>query len=177
MTSVVKRMKRWKGDLDHLLSPSETPTKQEAELKDLEGFQTISMVQATGVLSKLLWAEAAELEEIHPKLLQALDTVVLSWLTRLFSIEVQEQCPWVGKVHWTLTSCALQQFAAANQDVNWVDFPIQIKSELLKVDEFGYLGVLLTSNGKRDRKLGSLLGASPASLQASDCSGKEIAGL
>lgn len=48
------------------------PSKQEAELDDLEGFQSISMVQVTWVVSKLLGAKAAELEEIFPEPLQAL---------------------------------------------------------------------------------------------------------
>lgn len=44
------------------------------------------MVQVTGVVSKLLRAKAAELEEILCELLQALDAVELSWLTRLFNV-------------------------------------------------------------------------------------------
>lgn len=56
-------------------NPRDIPVKQGAELVDWEGFQSISVVRVTRVVSKLLRAKAAEMEDILPELLQAL----LAW--------------------------------------------------------------------------------------------------
>lgn len=74
---VVKIIKRWKNYSEHPLNPTDISSKQEGELEDLESFQSISMVQAPGVVNNLLEAKAAELEEILPELLHALDAAKL----------------------------------------------------------------------------------------------------
>lgn len=132
------------------------------------GFSVLSMVQVSGVVSKLLWAKAAELEEILTKVLQALDAVELSWSVRLCNAALSSRkvpLDWRTSLDFDLM-CTRAVCICESGCKLGLDFPIQMKRGHLKVDELGYFGVLFTSRGKRDRTLGSRSGPSPASLQA-----------
>ncbi len=46
----------------------------------------ISLVEVSDVVKKLLSGKVPAVDDIHPKMLKALDIVGLSWLTRLFDV-------------------------------------------------------------------------------------------
>lgn len=48
-------------------------------MEDLEDFQSISMVQDTGIVSKLPTGKVVDLGEILPEPLKAVDIFKLSW--------------------------------------------------------------------------------------------------
>lgn len=51
-------IKRWKKYFEHLLNPPDIPAKQAAELGALEGFQSISMVQVTVVVTSVFGGDS-----------------------------------------------------------------------------------------------------------------------
>uniref|UniRef100_A0AAQ6IH68 Reverse transcriptase domain-containing protein n=1 Tax=Anabas testudineus TaxID=64144 RepID=A0AAQ6IH68_ANATE len=77
---------RWKEYFEDLLNPVYTPSVEEAEAGDLEVDSSISLVEVTEVVSKLLNGKAPGVDEIRPEYLKSLDVVGLSWFIRRCSI-------------------------------------------------------------------------------------------
>ena len=77
---------RWKEHFEELLNPANMSLGEGAAPEDFGVFAPISLAEVTKVVKKLLGGKAPGVDEIRPEMLKALDTVGLSWLTRLFSV-------------------------------------------------------------------------------------------
>ncbi|KAK3543128.1 hypothetical protein QTP70_011659 [Hemibagrus guttatus] len=77
---------RWKEYFEDLLNPTDTPSVEEPEAKDLEVDSFITQAEVTEVVQQLLGGKAPGVDEIRPEYLKSLDVVGLSWLTRLCNI-------------------------------------------------------------------------------------------
>lgn len=76
----------WKQDSEDLLIPTNMSSIEEAEIENFGEGLSITLAPVTGVVKKLLSGKSPVVDEIHAEMLKALDTVGLSWLTRLLSV-------------------------------------------------------------------------------------------
>ncbi len=76
-------VEQWKEHFEELLNASSV---EEAEFEDSGEASPISLAEVAEVVKKLLSGKVPGVDEIHPEMLNALDIVGLSWLTRLFSV-------------------------------------------------------------------------------------------
>ncbi|KAK3514042.1 hypothetical protein QTP70_002494 [Hemibagrus guttatus] len=83
LASTVDIVGRWKEYFEDLLNPTDTPSVEEPEAKDLE---VDSFITQAEVVQQLLGGKTPGVDEIRPEYLKSLDVVGLSWLTRLCNI-------------------------------------------------------------------------------------------
>ncbi|KAK7939602.1 hypothetical protein WMY93_002928 [Mugilogobius chulae] len=89
LTSTGDVVGRWKEYFEGLLNPTATSSDEEAETEDSGEDSSITQVEVTEVVDKLLGGKAPGVDEIRPEYLKSLDVVGLSWLTRLCNIAWQ----------------------------------------------------------------------------------------
>ncbi|TWW54485.1 hypothetical protein D4764_0145930 [Takifugu flavidus] len=140
LTSTQDVVDRWKEYFEDLLNPTNTPSSEEVGPGDLEMGSHISGAEVAEVVKKLLGGRAPGVDEIRPEFLKALDVVGLSWLTRLCNIA------------WTSGAVPL-------------DWQTGVEEILPQVEEFKYLGVLFTSEGRMEREIDRRIGAASAVMR------------
>ncbi|TWW71634.1 EARP-interacting protein [Takifugu flavidus] len=136
LTSTRDVVDRWKEYFEDLLNPTSAPSNEEAGPGDLGIGSHISGAEVAEVVKKLLSDKAPGVDEIHPEFLNVLDVVGLSWLTRLCNIA------------WSSGAVPLDWQTVV------VECLLRVKEEILpQVEEFKYLGVLFTSEGRMEQKI------------------------
>ncbi|TWW61317.1 hypothetical protein D4764_05G0014070 [Takifugu flavidus] len=179
LTSTRDVVDRWKEYFEDLLNPTNTPSSEEVGPGDLEMGSRISGAEVAEVVKKLLGGKAPGVDEIRPESLKALDVVGLSWIASLlFADDVVLLASSARDLQ-----LSLDRFAAACEAAGMristskseamvlnrkkVECLLRVKEEILpQVEEFKYLGVLFTSEGRMEREIDRRIGAASTVMRA-----------
>ncbi|TWW73429.1 hypothetical protein D4764_15G0008230 [Takifugu flavidus] len=187
LTSTRDVVDRWKEYFEDLLNPTNTPSSEEVGPGDLEMGSRISGAEVAEVVKKLLGGKAPGVDEIRPESLKALDVVGLSWLTRLCNIAWTSGAvplDWQTGVVVPLFKKGDRRVCSNYRGITLLSLPaagmristskseamvldrkkveclLRVKEEILpQVEEFKYLGVLFTSEGRMEREIDRRIGA------------------
>ncbi|TWW79207.1 hypothetical protein D4764_10G0002370 [Takifugu flavidus] len=169
---------RWKEYFEDLLNPTNTPSSEEVGPGDLEMGSRISGAEVAEVVKKLLGGKAPGVDEIRPESLKALDVVGLSIGSLLFADDVVLLASSARDLQLSLDRFAAACEAAGMRistskseamvlDRKKVECLLRVKEEILpQVEEFKYLGVLFTSEGRMEREIDRRIGAASAVMRA-----------
>ncbi|TWW59255.1 hypothetical protein D4764_06G0007850 [Takifugu flavidus] len=193
LTSTRDVVDRWKEYFEDLLNPTNTPSSEEVGPGDLEMGSRISGAEVAEVVKKLLGGKAPGVDEIRPESLKALDVVGLSWLTRLCNIAWTSGAvplDWQTGVVVPLFKKGDRRVCSNYRGITLLSLPaagmristskseamvldrkkveclLRVKEEILpQVEEFKYLGVLFTSEGRMEREIDRRIGAASAVMR------------
>ncbi|TWW81657.1 hypothetical protein D4764_01G0014720 [Takifugu flavidus] len=191
LTSTRDVVDRWKEYFEDLLNPTNTPSSEEVGPGDLGIGSHISGTEVAEVVKKLL-GKAPGVDEIRPEFLKALD--VTGVVVPLFKKGDRRVCSNYRGITLlslpddvvVLASSArdlqlsLDRFAATCEVAGMkiskseamvlnrkkVECLLRVKEEILpQVEEFKYLGVLFTSEGRMEQEIDRRIGAASAVMR------------
>ncbi|KAK0154376.1 putative uncharacterized transposon-derived protein F52C9.6 [Merluccius polli] len=195
LTSTRDIVDRWKEYFEDLLNPTDTPSSKEAGPGESGVGSPISGAEVSEVVRKLLGGRAPGVDEVRPEFLKALDVVGLSWLTRLCSIAwtsglisfagnksdlfpvrvgLRQGCT-LSPILFIIFMDRISRHSQGVEGVRFgdlrigsllfVDDVVLLASSDLRSEEFKYLGVLFTSDGRMEWEIDRRIGAASAVMR------------
>ncbi|KAK3553558.1 hypothetical protein QTP70_004565 [Hemibagrus guttatus] len=174
---------KWKEYFEDLLNPTDTPSVEEPEAGDSEVDSFITQAEVTEVVQQLLFGKAPGMDEIRPEYLKSLDVVGFGdhrisslifaddvVLLASSGLDLQHA---LGRFAFCTGECeaagmrvSTSKSEAMVLDRKKVACTLQLGWEVLpQVEEFKYLGVLFTSEGRMDREIDRRIGAAAAVMR------------
>ncbi|KAK0156594.1 putative uncharacterized transposon-derived protein F52C9.6 [Merluccius polli] len=173
LTSTRDVVDRWKEYFEDLLNPTDTPSGKEAGPGDSGVGSPISGAEVAEVVRKLLGGRAPGVDEVRPEFLKALD---------VHRVDIGGSAP--GLADWGDhdLQLSLDRFAAECEAAGMristsksesmvlnrkrVECTLRVGDEILpQVEEFNYLGVLFTSEGRIEREIDRRISAASAVMR------------
>ncbi|TWW73438.1 hypothetical protein D4764_15G0008320 [Takifugu flavidus] len=164
LTSTRNVVDRWKEYFEDLLNPTNMPPSEEAGPGYLGTGSRISGTEVAEVVKKLLSGKAPGVDKIRLEFLKALD--VMMWLASSDCDLQRSLDRFAAECEAAGMRISTSKSEAMVLNRKKVECLLRVKEEILpQVEEFKYLGVSFTSEGRMEQKIDRRIGAASAVMR------------